>query len=108
MLVNRKYFTLSIRFEIVLPKKWFKTLHSIGDRFCQRTFKNNTSNEEWKKKDLSSMHHYDLSHREWAALEYAKKLEKLPTQELIERLLRYEEQKQLQTNSNALKALNSL
>ena len=107
MLVNRRDFALSFRLEIVLPTKWFKTLHSIGDRFCQRTSKNNTSDEEWKKRDPSSLHPYDLSHKEWAAFAYAKKLEKLPAQELIERLLRHEEQKQLQLNSNALKTLNS-
>ena len=88
--------TFYFRIEILLPTNWFKTVHSIGDSFSQRALENTIRKKELKKGLLSPLHPYDLSHKEWAAIEYAKKLEKWPQHELIERLLFYEEEKQLQ------------
>ena len=67
------------RLEIILPKRWFKSLHSLGDHIFQ-----------WKKED-SALHPYDIAHKESDAFDYEKKLEIMPQRELIKRILQLEE-----------------
>ena len=67
------------RLEIILPTRWFKSLHSLCDHIFQ------------SKKEDSSLHPYDIAHKELDAIDYGKKLEIMPQRELIKRILQLEE-----------------
>ena len=71
------------RLEITLPKRWFKSLHSLGDHIFQLKIFNRTLD--------SSLHPYDIAHKESDAIDYEKKLEIMPQRELIKRILQLEE-----------------
>jgi hypothetical protein len=73
------YFIIYFRLEIILPTNWFKTMHSVGDRTLQ------------SKTGDSSLHPYDVMHREADAFDYVKKLEKMSQRELIKQILQLEE-----------------
>lgn len=64
------YFILNFRLEIVLPKKWLKTVHSVGDRIFQ-----------WKNQDCSLQSDQ---------IDYVEKLEKKPRRYLINRIMQLE------------------
>ena len=56
-------------------------MHSVGDRILK------------PKNGDSSLHPYDLMHRESDAIDYVRKLQKMPQRELIKRIMQLEEKK---------------
>jgi hypothetical protein len=73
------YFISYFRLEMILPTNWFKAMHSVGDRILK------------SKNGDSSLHPYNVMHRDADAFDYVKKLEKMSQRELIKRILRLEE-----------------
>lgn len=67
--------------ELILPKSWFKTIHTAGDNLFRRN-----------RKDRK-MHSYDLNHKESGALEYIRKMQQMTQNQLITRILQLEEDK---------------
>ena len=85
---------LCFRMELLLPQKWFKTIHSIGDNFLQLLLTSVFGNRETKTEEKRSLSHpYDASHKQRDLMEYAKTLEKLTRRDLIEMLVCYREEK---------------
>ena len=64
--------------ELTLPKAWFKTIHSVGDNLIRGN----------KSKAL---HPYDLNHKKSDAIEYIRKLQQMPQNQLIETIMHLED-----------------
>ena len=65
--------------ELTLPKAWFKTIHSVGDNIIRGN------------KKSKALHPYDLNHKKSDAIEYIRKLQQMPQNQLIETIMNLED-----------------
>ena len=77
--------------EIILPKAGFKTLHSIGDQFCNFILRSLFGNKKLKTDSSSKCHYYDNTRKQQDQFEYAKQLENLTKNDLIRLIIRTKE-----------------
>ena len=91
--INFLHFYFYPRMEIILPKAGFKTLHSIGDQFCNFILRSLFGNKKLKTDSPSKCHYYDKTRKQQDQFEYAKQLETLTQNDLIRLIIRAKEQK---------------